>query len=365
MPRAQFRDTVMLHTVSGSLAVPSAGALAALYEVGTDLPIGDTLYADANASQVLPNPLAVDADGVIDVWMDTERMLDVVISAPGFSPQRSTVTSDSAVTVTQGPSGDQGFSGEAGPEGPQGTSIVWMGEWSPTTSYSVDNTVGMDGSSWLCIAPIVGGSGPPTDPLHWALMAAAGVSDVPGPVGPQGDTGPVGPTGPQGDTGVQGPPGGAPSWQGEWVSTTDYANNDAVSLNGSSFYAAGNPPLGVAPPAAPWQQIAAKGDTGPTGPQGPIGNTGAQGPIGNTGAQGPIGNTGPQGPIGNTGPIGPQGVQGPAGTTGATGPQGPAWAPTPITITGSRHQIRNLPYVLDQLLTALANQGIIVNNTTP
>jgi hypothetical protein len=37
---------------------------------------------------------------------------------------------------------------------------------------------------------------------------------------------------------------------------------------------------------------------------------------------------------------------------------------TPVTITGSRHQIRNLPYVIDQLLTALAAQGLIVNNTT-
>lgn len=101
-----------------------------------------------------------------------------------------------------------------------------------------------------------------------------------GPVGaqgPQGEVGPVGPEGPQGIQGVQGPPGGAPSWKGEWSAAVDYANNDAVSLNGSSFYAAGDPALGTMPPAAPWQQIAAKGDTGATGAQGPQGIQGVPG----------------------------------------------------------------------------------------
>ena len=54
------------------------------------------------------------------------------------------------------------------------------------------------------------------------------------------------------------------------------------------------------------------GETGPAGPQGPIGETGPAGP------------TGPQGPIGETGPAGPTGPQGPVGETGPIGPQGPA-----------------------------------------
>jgi hypothetical protein len=107
---------------------------------------------------------------------------------------------------------------------------------------------------------------------------------------------------------VQGPPGGAPAWQGEWSASVDYASNDAVSLSGSSYYAAGDPGLGVSPPSAPWQQIAAKGDTGATGPPGPQGATGAQGPTGAQGIQGPQGNTGSQGPAGPGVPVG--------GTTG-------------------------------------------------
>jgi hypothetical protein len=90
-------------------------------------------------------------------------------------------------------------------------------------------------------------------------------------MGPAGETGPAGPQGNQGDQGIQGPPGGAPSWQGEWSVSVDYASNDAVSLNGSSYYAVGDPAVGVSPPAAPWQQIAAKGDTGPQGATGATG----------------------------------------------------------------------------------------------
>jgi hypothetical protein len=147
-----------------------------------------------------------------------------------------------------------------------------------------------------------------------------------GPVGPAGPQGDIGPEGPQGDQGVQGPPGGAPSWRGEWSASVDYASNDAVSQNGSSFYAAGDPPLGTAPPAAPWQQIAAKGDTGPQGPIGPQGPTGATGPAGPQGNQGPIGPQGPQGATGATGPQGPTGATGSQGPTGATGSQGPPGA---------------------------------------
>ena len=102
--------------------------------------------------------------------------------------------------------------------------------------------------------------------------------------------GPVGPTG---------PPGGAPSWKGAWSASVAYVANDAVSYQGSSYYAPSSVTVGVAPPAAPWQQIAAKGDPGATGPQGPTGATGA------TGSQGPQGNPGTPGATGSTGATGP------------------------------------------------------------
>ncbi|HNY24985.1 MAG TPA: hypothetical protein PKJ33_00340 [Alphaproteobacteria bacterium] len=59
-----------------------------------------------------------------------------------------------------------------------------------------------------------------------------------------------------------------------------------------------------------------KGDTGDTGAQGPQGETGPQGSQGIQGIQGPQGETGAQGPQGEIGPQGPQGIQGPAGESG-------------------------------------------------
>ncbi|HEY1294679.1 MAG TPA: hypothetical protein VGJ60_16500 [Chloroflexota bacterium] len=96
--------------------------------------------------------------------------------------------------------------------------------------------------------------------MAWTLTG-----NIKGTTGAQGIQGPPGI---QGEQGIQGPPGGAPAWRGEWSASVDYASNDAVSLNGSSYYAAGDPPLGVSPPDAPWQQMAARGETGPAGPAG-------------------------------------------------------------------------------------------------
>lgn len=129
-----------------------------------------------------------------------------------------------------------------------------------------------------------------------------------GPPGPTGATGPPGPAGPAG-TGPAGPPGPAgpagPAgvgmiWQGAYNPLTNYASYDAVDYNGSSYIATA-PNIGVIPPAAPWNVVASKGDTGATGATGPAGAPGA------TGATGPAG---PAGPTGATGPIGPAGSPG-------------------------------------------------------
>lgn len=169
------------------------------------------------------------------------------------------------------------------------------------------------------LAPYPPGTGDtpldPSTPPAWQGPAgpqgpqgAVGPGGATGPQGVTGNTGATGSAGPQGTQGVQGPPGGAPAWKGEWSAATTYVSNDAVSYVGSSYYAPSSVTLGVAPPAAPWQQIAAKGDTGPQGVQGIQGTTGA------TGSQGIQGIQGPQGTIGNTGPAGPGVPTG--GTTG-------------------------------------------------
>ena len=95
-PRAQFRDTILLRASNGALSVAGGSALAALYDVGTSSPIGDTIYADASSPATLSNPLVSDADGTLNFWLAAERQLDVVVSCPTYAPVRVTVTTDSA-----------------------------------------------------------------------------------------------------------------------------------------------------------------------------------------------------------------------------------------------------------------------------
>ena len=113
--------------------------------------------------------------------------------------------------------------GSKGDTGADGASIVWRGEWSSTATYSQNDAVSYNGSSYIFTSTIdTSGSIPDID-AEWALMTdrgAPGQNGATGPQGPQGekgDTGPQGPQGPQGekgekgDTGPQGPQGPAGS----------------------------------------------------------------------------------------------------------------------------------------------------------
>lgn len=102
-----------------------------------------------------------------------------------------------------------------------------------------------------------------------AISAADFIAQVgPGTVGPTGAQGPIGPQG------VPGPVGPAGlNWQGLWSALTTYAENDAVSFGGASYFCYN--PLGVGPSAsdptvdtANWALLASQGAIGPQGPQG-------------------------------------------------------------------------------------------------
>jgi hypothetical protein len=96
MPRAQFRDSVMLRWANGLVGVPAVGN-ASLFEIGTTTPIADTIYADISSPTTLPNPLPVAEDGTVEFWLDTERDLDLVINSPGYTSERRTIATDAAI----------------------------------------------------------------------------------------------------------------------------------------------------------------------------------------------------------------------------------------------------------------------------
>jgi Collagen triple helix repeat (20 copies) len=227
------------------------------------------------------------------------------------------------------------------------------------------------------------------------VLATAGATGAQGPQGVQGPTGPQGiqgAQGPKGDTGAAGPMGPAGpagngsglGYRGTYDSTANYAVNNMVVFQGSSYISlmAGN--VGNTPGLSPvqWGLVAqagvgtagAQGAPGPQGPQGLTGPAGAMGAKGDTGAAGAAGAPGSpglvyqgayssgtnyalgdvvlwqgasyaslnagnrgntpdaspgwwgvltaQGPAGVMGAQGPQGVAGPQGLPGSVGPPG-------------------------------------------
>jgi hypothetical protein len=89
-----------------------------------------------------------------------------------------------------------------------------------------------------------------------------------GEAGQAGNTGEQGPAGPQGE---QGQPGvGAIIWRGDWQNGTYYAQNDAVSYDGSSWIAQSGHTAYSAPyeGSGEWGLLARKGDQGQQGEPG-------------------------------------------------------------------------------------------------
>ena len=201
MPRAQFRDTIMLRAGNNQLLVPPAAATTVwLYEVGTVTPLLSTIYADDSSTTTLGQPLQPGDDGMLEFWTDIERELDISVSCPGYLTVTATTTTDSAMLANSGPAGPIGPPGIPGASGPQGS----PGAQGPPGVEGPAGAAGLAGPQGA-VGP-VGPQGP--------QGAQGAASTVPGPAGPQGATGPTGPQGPQGaassvpgPTGPQGPAG--------------------------------------------------------------------------------------------------------------------------------------------------------------
>jgi hypothetical protein len=184
-----------------------------------------------------------------------------------------------------GPVGPQGIQGVQGDVGPG--VINWLGTWSGTQAYGLNDAVVYNGSSYICIEAHTG-SEPPSS--KWDVLASKGAVGATGPqgdVGAAGATGPTGPTGLQGIQGIQGTQGvpgpqgqtgprglqgaagadGSPGfvWKGAWDANVLYIPGDAVQHNGSTYFCLASN-LNSEPPAAAWDLMAVRGDQGPPGP---------------------------------------------------------------------------------------------------
>ena len=201
----------------------------------------------------------------------------------------------------QGPKGEDGAQGPQGPMGPAGGGLK--------ISAIVESVAMLDTLTGMVngdIALINTGNVQDEDNAKlfsyqdgaWTLL-----SDLSGPAGIEGPTGPQGLQGEKGDTGPQGIPG----IQGEQGATGPQgpAGKDGVD--------------GAVGPQGPAGIQGFKGDPGEKGDPGIQGIPGAQGPAGIDGKEGPTGPAGLQGVQGEQGPKGEDGAQGPQGPMGPAG----------------------------------------------
>jgi hypothetical protein len=202
----------------------------------------------------------------------------------------------------QGIPGASGMAGISGPMGPQGlpgpVGISFKSTYASTTNYALADGVSYNGAGYVSLVASNHGNTPDQSPQQWALFAAAGTTGATGPAGLNGPAGPTGVVGPQGvpgavgATGATGPQGPAvANYLGSYQSSANYALNDAVSWQGSTYVSliAGNHGNTPSQSAAQWAVLAAQGIAGTAGATGPSGAIGATGLAGATGAAGPQG----------------------------------------------------------------------------
>ncbi|HSY68217.1 MAG TPA: DNRLRE domain-containing protein, partial [Edaphobacter sp.] len=201
-------------------------------------------------------------------------VLDVALASTGPAGPAGTVGAQGPAGAT-GPAGPQGPQGLQGPAGASG--LNFQGAYGALTTYALNDVVTYAGSSFVSLGAGNKGNTPGVT-SEWAVLAQGG-------------------TGTGSGVGV--------AYQGTYASTANYALNDIISYQGSSYISLISANHGNTPALSPGQWgVMALGAVGVQGPQGLPGSTGPQG------LTGPPGRAGPTGPTGATGTAGAPGTPG-------------------------------------------------------
>jgi len=222
----------------------------------------------------------------------------------GYSDWPDQNTTDWGLIASIGATGATGPTGATGATGPAGSGSNYLGSWNEMTTYSENDVVTHNGSSWIYVYSTPGDS---TEPGYFgaytiweriafgfnyrgawdsqintlytygsvvtyngsAWMAGYMILGAPGNEGSGWSLLASGPTGPTGPTGADGSI--SSTFQGAWDTNTTYADYDVVLHNGSTWmsYGGGNqgnePFYSSNPMLSHWYSLALAGATGPTG----------------------------------------------------------------------------------------------------
>lgn len=183
-----------------------------------------------------------------------------------------------------------------------------------------------------------------------------------GPKGDKGDKGDTGATGATGATGPTGPVGPAGlTWQGAWSSTTAYAKDDAVSYNGSTYFAI-NASTNKEPDTdtTDWAPMALEGTKGADGTAATV--TVGTVTAGAAGSTPIVSNSGSANAavLNFTIPVGKDGTDGTNGTNGADG------LTTSVKVNGTAHTQVSGVVDLGNLINAISTttDSLVVSGDT-
>jgi len=290
------------------------------YASGTNYSVGDAVSFNGSGyvSLVAGNHGNV-PDQSPQQWM--EFAAAGATGAPGVG-----MTGATGATGPQGATGATGVTGATGATGPQGPPVAtYTGSYQASRNYGLNDAVNYLGSTYISLVVANHGNAPDQSAQSWAVLAAqgpAGAAGAQGATGPQGIAGPAGATGASGATGATGPTGATGAagmnFRGSWSQSSNYAVNDAVADQGSTWLATQSS-MGVEPSGttAAWAMLASAGSAGaagapatvtvgsvttvPSGSAAVVTNTGTASaailnftiPAGATGATGVAGGSGP------------------------------------------------------------------------
>ena len=126
-----------------------------------------------NPEDIIPLTHVEDKTGSQEGTTRKVTVENLMKSAPvqSINGQTGDVTIESLQGAT-GAQGPQGPQGDPGPVGPAG--LNWMGLWSNSISYSLNDAVGFSGASYFCIQNVSAGQGDPSvNSTNWGAISLA------------------------------------------------------------------------------------------------------------------------------------------------------------------------------------------------
>ena len=164
--------------------------------------LSDRIDRAVRAPDYAPEDQVPDADTLVGLVEDAQEAAANSAASAADSGNSAIAASGSALAAAASAAAASSSASQAAASAAAAdvAKIVWRGNWSQLTAYSISDAVFYVGSSFVAKSAN-SNKDPVSNPSLWSMMAQQGAT------GAQGEPGAVGPVGPQGPMGLPGPAG--------------------------------------------------------------------------------------------------------------------------------------------------------------